>query len=66
MADERQAARPPDPRTPVPPRTEPGKAPGWRVDPPPDGRGAPKGKPPMMPFSWRRYLTIIAVLLVVN
>ena len=31
--------------------------PNWRVDPAPDGRGAPEKKPPMLPFSFRRFLT---------
>ena len=37
--------------------------PGWRVDPGPTGRG---GKPPMIPFGLRRFLTILIVLLVLN
>ncbi|MGI9081979.1 MAG: ATP-dependent metallopeptidase FtsH/Yme1/Tma family protein, partial [Thermoleophilaceae bacterium] len=36
------------------------------MDPAPDGRGAPEQKPPMIPFSLRRFLTIIGVLLVLN
>jgi cell division protease FtsH len=43
-----------------------GEGPSWRVDPAPDGRGAPAKKPPMLPFSWRRFLTILAVLLAAN
>ena len=58
MADERPS--------PSPQPERPGKLPGWRVDPAPDGRGAPKQKPPMIPFSLRRFLGIIAVLLVLN
>ena len=38
--------------------------PNWRVDPAPDGRGTPpEKKPPMLPFSFRRFLTILVVLL---
>ena len=48
-------------------RPEPdGKPPGWRVDPSPDGRGAPPSKPPMIPFSLRRFVVILGVLLVAN
>jgi cell division protease FtsH len=66
MADDRAASRAPDPRSPLPQPREEGKGPSWRVDPAPDGRGAPKPKPPMLPFSFRRFLTILAVLLVAN
>ena len=52
-----------NPRARLPERQRDGGKPGWRVDPAPDGRG---GKPPMMPFSLRRTLTIIGVLLVLN
>ena len=39
---------------------------GWRVDPAPDGRGAPpEPKPPMIPRS-RMFLAILLGLLVVN
>jgi cell division protease FtsH len=54
MADE---ARPPDPRTPLPPRDP--KRGDVRVD------RAPQ-KPPMTPWSWRRLFMIIAVLLILN
>jgi len=40
--------------------------PNWRVDPAPDGRGTPDKKPPMLPFSFRRFITIVAVLLLAN
>jgi cell division protease FtsH len=36
------------------------------VSPAPDGRGAPSQKPPMMPFSLRRFVTILAILLFIN
>jgi cell division protease FtsH len=49
-----------------PRQAEDGRGPKWRVDPAPDGRGAPAKKPPMMPFSWRRFLTILAGLLAAN
>jgi cell division protease FtsH len=57
--------RPPDPRTPLPPPSK-GDKPSWRVSPAPDGRGAPERKPPMLPFSPRRFLLILVVLLAVN
>ena len=62
MAD---SPRPPDPRTPPPPQQD-GKRHGCRVRPAPDGRGAPQKRPPMMPFSPRRFVTILAVLFLVN
>ena len=62
MADPPQGA---DPRNPVPPPADP-KKPGWRISPGPDGRGKPAGKQPMLPFSWRRFVTILAVLFLVN
>jgi cell division protease FtsH len=59
------ADRSPDPRTPPPPPAEKGK-PGWRVTPAPDGRGAKPGRQPMLPWSPRRFLLILASLLVLN
>jgi cell division protease FtsH len=69
MADEqrpepRDGERPPDPRTPPPPATR-GK-PGWRVQPAPDGRGAPEKKPPMLPWSPRRFIGILLLLFAIN
>ena len=52
-----------NPRARLPERQRGGQKPGWRVDPAPDGRG---GKPPMIPFSLRRFLTILVVLLALN
>ena len=70
MADERRPAAPrsrtPDPRTPPPRPREDRPGPSWRVDPAPDGRGAPPGKRPMLPFSFRRFITILALLLLAN
>ncbi|MEK6229952.1 MAG: ATP-dependent zinc metalloprotease FtsH [Actinomycetota bacterium] len=67
MAEDSGATRSPDPRTPLPRRRdEQRKGPDWRVDPGPDGRGAKPEKPPMIPFGFRRFLTILAVLLVAN
>ncbi len=66
MADDRAATRTPDPRTPLPARKDDDRGPGWRVDPSPDGRGAKPEKPPMIPFGIRRFLIILAVLLVAN
>jgi cell division protease FtsH len=54
MANE---ARPPDPRTPVPPRDP--KRGDVRVDRAPE-------RPPMLPWSGRRFLTILAVLFLLN
>ncbi|HEV3376748.1 MAG TPA: ATP-dependent zinc metalloprotease FtsH [Thermoleophilaceae bacterium] len=54
MANE---ARPPDPRTPLPPRDP--KRGDVRVDRPPE-------KPPMLPWSGRRFLLILAVLFLLN
>jgi len=42
------------------------RSPNWRVDPSPDGRGAPPEKPPMLPFSLRRFAVILGVLLLAN
>ena len=42
------------------------KGPDWRVEPGPDGRGAKPEKPPMLPFSVRRFAVILGVLLVAN
>jgi cell division protease FtsH len=62
MADN---SRPPDPRTAPPPRRA---SDGWRVTPAPDGRGddPKKPKPPMIGMSWRRFLVLLGVLLVLN
>ncbi len=51
-----------DPRSQAPERT----GPNWKVDPAPDGRGKPPQKPPMLPFSWRRFLVILLVLFGLN
>jgi cell division protease FtsH len=54
-----------DPRTPPPP-ADPEK-PGWKVTPAPDGRGSKKpDKPPMLPWSPRRFIVILLALLVLN
>jgi cell division protease FtsH len=58
MADQGRA---PDPRTPPPPA--PKGRPGWRLDPGPDGRGE---KPPMIPFSARRFVVLLATLFLLN
>ena len=64
MAQEK-ADRPPDPRTAPPPVAERDK-PSWRVSPAPDGRGAPPSKRPMLPWSPRRFIGILIVLLALN
>ena len=51
------------PESSSPPKAHPK---GWRVDPAPDGRGAPpESKPPMIPRS-RLFIAILLGLLVVN
>jgi len=60
-----RAGRGPDPRTPPPPPADRDK-PSPRVSPAPDGRGAPEPKRPMLPWSPRRFLGILLVLLAVN
>ena len=58
----------PDPaQSPPPvPATPDDKGPGWRVEPAPDGRGAPPPpKPPMIPRS-RRFLMVLLALLALN
>jgi cell division protease FtsH len=64
-SERQSAASPPDPRTPLPPSSERGKA-SWRVDPSPDGRGAPPRKPPMLPFRPGRFLALIVLLFALN
>jgi len=64
MAQDHQD-RPPDPRTPLPPPAERDK-PSPRVTPAPDGRGAPPAKRPMLPWSPRRFILILVVLLALN
>ncbi|MCA1680219.1 MAG: hypothetical protein LC777_15330, partial [Actinobacteria bacterium] len=61
QAPERPAPPPPSATPPPPP--DRGKAPGWRVQPGPDGRGAPPPpKQPMLPrFGWRFVALIIAL-----
>ena len=60
-----EKARTPDPRTPPPPRRDGSH---FRVSPAPDGRGdqPQKPKPPMIGMSWRRFVAILGVLLVLN
>ncbi|HYP47654.1 MAG TPA: ATP-dependent zinc metalloprotease FtsH [Thermoleophilaceae bacterium] len=64
--DSENRLRRPDPRTPLPRAPQEGSGPSWRVDPAPDGRGKPPEKKPMLPFSVRRFVTILALLLFVN
>ena len=60
-APERPAPPPPSATPPKPPDRD--KSPGWRVQPGPDGRGAPPPpKQPMLPrFGWRFVALIIAL-----
>jgi len=59
------AERSPDPRTP-PPQQGGKNRPGWRVEPAPDGRGAQPQRPPMIPWSPRRFIVILIGLFVLN
>ncbi len=64
MAEDTRAAT----NTGEPPRTrgdQEGK-PGFKVTPSPDGRGAPAKKPPMLPWSFRRFLVILVALFFLN
>ena len=60
-----QDDRPPPPRASTPDRQHPS---GWRVQPAPDGRGAPPPQRPRSPFRGigRRWLILVLVLLAVN
>jgi cell division protease FtsH len=60
------AERPPDPRTPPPPQQGGKEKQGWRVAPAPDGRGAEPQRPPMIPWSPRRFIVILIALFVLN
>jgi cell division protease FtsH len=57
------ADRSPDPRTPPPASKD--KA-GWRVAPAPDGRAGKSERPPMIPWSPRRFIVILIALFVLN
>ncbi|MGI8844686.1 MAG: ATP-dependent zinc metalloprotease FtsH [Thermoleophilaceae bacterium] len=65
-----QSPRLPQQRQSQPPASAPERptpsGPNWKVDPAPDGRGKPPQKPPMLPFSWRRFVVILVVLLAAN
>src|SRR2546429_9661163 len=56
--------------TPTPEREQPGegRVPSWRVDPAPDGRGAPpQQRPPLMPRNRRgTFIGVLVALLAVN
>jgi cell division protease FtsH len=60
------AERSPDPRTPPPPQQGGKDKPGWRVAPAPDGRGGQQQRPPMIPWSPRRFIVILIALFVLN
>src|SRR5262245_33127678 len=68
MADPAPASSSSAPERPAPPRNDEHKPPSWRVEPAPDGRGAPPPKPPpMLPRNRRgMFLGILVALLVVN
>ncbi len=66
MPDE-PSPRQPQQRQPVPrPEAPEARGPNWKIDPAPDGRGKPPQKPPMLPFSGRRFLIILAVGFLLN
>src|SRR3954464_15302395 len=64
MPDERTPPRPQGPPAPAPHRHPS----GWRVQPAPDGRGAPEGDKPRSPFGGvgRRWVWIVLLLLAIN
>ncbi len=67
MSPDSAPARQPQQRQPVPrPEAPEHPGPSWKVDPAPDGRGKPPVKPPMLPFSWRRFAIILVVLFGLN
>jgi cell division protease FtsH len=62
-----EQARGADTRAPAPPPKDNGRrGPLGRVSPAPDGRGAPPAKQPMLPFSPRRFLVVLALLFLLN
>jgi cell division protease FtsH len=62
MAEQPQAPAPPADR-----RRESEHRPSWKVDPAPDGRGAPQQRPPLMPRNRRgTWIAILVALLAVN
>jgi cell division protease FtsH len=70
MAEPRPRTRDdrPDPRGSRPGQQGPeAPQPGWKVEPAPDGRGAPRQKPPMLPKNRRgTFLALIVGLLLLN
>jgi cell division protease FtsH len=60
------AERSPDPRTPPPPPQGGKERQGWRVAPAPDGRGGQPQRPPMIPWSPRRFIVILIGLFILN
>jgi cell division protease FtsH len=68
MPDPAPASSSPAPERPTPPRGGEHKPPSWRVEPAPDGRGAPPAKPPPMVPRNRRgtFIGILVALLAVN
>jgi cell division protease FtsH len=62
MSEQQQAPAPPADR-----RREGGNRPSWKVEPAPDGRGAPEQRPPLMPRNRRgTWIAILVALLAVN
>ncbi len=68
MPDPAPASSTPSPERPQQQRSGEDKPPSWRVEPAPDGRGAPPEKrPPLMPRQRRgTFIGILVALLAVN
>jgi cell division protease FtsH len=67
--DEREVRKesPPSPGTPLPDRRGDQEHPkGWRVQPAPDGRGAPPQKPPGLRALGPRFIWFVVILLAIN
>src|ERR687890_432197 len=59
--------RPSSPTTPLPDRKGDREHPqGWRVQPAPDGRGAPPSKPPGLRSLGPRFVWFVLILLAIN
>src|SRR3954466_8684476 len=62
-----QKERPSSPTTPLPDRRGDQEHPkGWRVQPAPDGRGAPPQKPPGLRALGPRFIWFVVILLAIN
>src|SRR6476661_6767527 len=67
MPDQSPKERPSSPSTPLPDRRGDEDHPqGWRVQPAPDGRGAPPSKPPGIRSLGPRFIWFVLILLAIN